>query len=276
MSKAKVALPIVLTILFFSLTLGSASAASQTTTIKGPVILKVNQYYVLYTTPDVPYIDKQNRFMLPLRAISELLGAHVSYDKISKKATVAWDGKTVEVMIGSRNVSYDGEITQLDTVPVIKQGQVFIPARVLLDGLKIGGSYKDSLLTITDEKFKQSKIISDIEISGIDFYNSSKGIAIETNDIRPLSYELTLPTANSDSKIATLKVKAKNISGKDMAKGTEDLRPTFISTVGYQFDPPNKESSPVKDGAMFERTWNRIDLTSGPLEYILAVGKTAD
>ena len=62
----------------------SASAASSNT-IKARVILKINQYYILYTSPDVPYIDKQNRFMIPLRAISELLGANVGYDASTKK-----------------------------------------------------------------------------------------------------------------------------------------------------------------------------------------------
>ena len=55
--------------------------------------------------------------------------------------------------------------------------------RVVLDGLGIKGTWKDSLLTITDEKFKtSSKIISDLETSGIDFYNTPKGVAIDTNE----------------------------------------------------------------------------------------------
>ncbi|MGG1669549.1 hypothetical protein ACIFOE_02655 [Paenibacillus sp. NRS-1783] len=36
--------------------------------------LKINNYYVLFTTPKAPYIDKNNRFMVPLRSINDLLG----------------------------------------------------------------------------------------------------------------------------------------------------------------------------------------------------------
>ncbi|MEB3101470.1 hypothetical protein [Ferviditalea candida] len=35
-----------------------------------PVLLKVNDFYVLYTTPKAPYIDSNNRLMIPLRSIS--------------------------------------------------------------------------------------------------------------------------------------------------------------------------------------------------------------
>ena len=115
-NTARISLTAIISVMLFSLVLGSASAASSNT-IKARVILKINQYYVLYTSPDVPYIDKQNRFMIPLRAINELLGANIGYDASTKKATVSWDGRTVEVTINSKNVSYNGTLTQIDKYP---------------------------------------------------------------------------------------------------------------------------------------------------------------
>ena len=268
---ARISLSIILTVFMSSLALGSISAASsKQTTIKAPVKLKINQYYVLYTTPDVPYIDKQNRFMMPLRAVSELLGADVGYDSESKKATVAWGGKTVEVTINSKEVTYNGITTQIDTVPVIKQGQIFIPARVLIDGLGIKSTYKDSLLTMTDEKFQDtSKIISDLK-SGIDVNGTPKDVDMNTNDIRPLTMELTLPTLEKDGEI---KVKAQNISGKDMPKDTEDLRLTFVMEDGSMLLMPKERTRPaVKAGATYNFTWNIS--RNHTLSYILAVGKT--
>ncbi|WP_051318345.1 copper amine oxidase N-terminal domain-containing protein [Cohnella thermotolerans] len=268
---SRISISTIIAVLMFSLALGSVSAASaKQTTVKAPVILKINQYYVLYTTPDVPYIDKQNRFMMPLRAVSELLGAKVGYDAASKKATVSWNDKTVEVTINSKNVTYNGTGSQIDTVPVIKQGQIFIPARVLIDGLGIQSTYKDSLLTMTDEKFQEtSKIISDLK-SGIDFYGTPKDVDMNTNDIRPLSVELTLPTSDKDGKI---KAKAQNISGKDMPKDTEDLRLTFVRKDGSMLLMPKERTRPaVKAGATYDFNMN---IAGGhTLGYILAVGKT--
>ncbi|MEX1029874.1 MAG: copper amine oxidase N-terminal domain-containing protein [Paenibacillaceae bacterium] len=272
---ARISLSAIVTVLMFSLALGSASTAfSKTTTIKAPVMLKINQYYVLYTTPDVPYIDKQNRFMMPLRAVSELLGAEVSYDATSKKAAVSWDEKTVEVTLNSKNVMYNGTAKQIDTIPLIKQGHVFIPARVLLDGLNIKSTYKDSLLTMTDERFRDSsKIISTLIYDGVDFYGTRKDVDMNTNDIRPLYVELTLPTSN---KSGAIKIKSQNISGNDMPKDTENLRLTFVMEDGSMgFQGKDRTRPAVKAGATYELSFD-ISSSENPIKYILAVGKTVD
>ncbi|QDY83598.1 copper amine oxidase N-terminal domain-containing protein [Paenibacillus polymyxa] len=271
-----------LTLLLFSLNMGNVDAKA--TVIKAPVILKINQYYILYTSPDAPYIDKQQRFMIPLRAVSELLGATVNYDAPKKTATISWDHKNIEVTINSDNVTYNGKNTKIDTVPVLKQKQVFIPAKVLLDGLNIKGSWEDQLLTIKDSKFKKSKVISYLE-GGYDPNTIPLSTDIDTNKIRPLSYELTLPGAGSSSNMATLSITARNISGKDLKLGSEDLRPTFITDISYQYDKQDRDRPAVQAGATFTRTWNKIDLSStsssnnfqsNPLKYIVAVGNTKD
>ncbi|MDY8094350.1 stalk domain-containing protein [Paenibacillus polymyxa] len=107
-----------MSLLLFSLNMGNVDAKA--TVIKAPVILKINQYYILYTSPDAPYIDGQQRFMIPLRAVSELLGATVNYDAPKKTATISWDHKNIEVTINSNNVTYNGKNTKIDTVPVFK------------------------------------------------------------------------------------------------------------------------------------------------------------
>ncbi|MGG4213888.1 hypothetical protein [Paenibacillus sp. FSL L8-0638] len=108
---------------------------------------------------------------------------------------------------------------------------------------------------------------------------------MDTNKIRPLSYELTLPGAGSSSKMATLSITARNISGKDLKLGNEDLRPTFITDISYQYDKQDRDRPAVQVGATFTRTWNKIDLSStsssnnfqsNPLKYIVAVGNTKD
>ena len=45
-------------------TLASASQLWAATDL--PVILKINQYFVLYTHPKAPYLDNQNCLMVPL------------------------------------------------------------------------------------------------------------------------------------------------------------------------------------------------------------------
>ncbi|GEM_PF-1055485 len=257
----------------------AAAAAAQPVTVEAPVLLKINQYYILYTDPAAPYIDKQNRFMIPLRSISELMGAKVSYNASTKVGKIELDGKTAEVTLNSKTVTYNGTETQLDTVPVLKSSQMFVPMRVVLDGLGVKGDWNpaDQLLTVKDEKFKtSSKLIGYME-DGTDRYNTPKGIDIDTNEIRPLSYKLTLPGAVNKADSARITIKAQNISGKDLAAGEEDLRPTFFTAKSYQFTNNQSSKTPaVKAGATFERTFNIIvgGGDEGQLTYIVAVGKT--
>lgn len=254
------------------------AAASSPVTVEAPVLLKINQYYVLYTDPAAPYIDKQNRFMIPLRAISELMGAKVSYDASTKVGKIELDGKNAEVTLNSKTVKYNGTETQLDTIPVLKSNQMFVPMRVVLDGLGVKGdwSQKDQLLTVKDAKFKtSSKLIGYME-DGTDRLNTPKGINMETNEIRPLSYKVTLPGKENKADAAHITIKAQNISGKDMATGDEDLRPTFFTESSYQFTNNPSNTPAVKSGATFEQTYNIIvgGGDQGKLTYIVAVGKT--
>lgn len=63
-----------------ALLIGGSAGKVQAAAKEYPVLLKINDYYVVYTAPKAPYVDSQGRMMIPLRSISELLGAKVSYD----------------------------------------------------------------------------------------------------------------------------------------------------------------------------------------------------
>jgi len=125
---------------------------------------------------------------------------------------------------------------------------------------------------MTDEKFQEtSKIFSDLK-SGIDFYGTPKDLDMNTNDIRPLSVELTLPTSEKEGSI---KVNAKNISGKDMPKDTEDLRLTYVYDDGSMgFMGKDRVRPAVKAGATYDFSSTISRTPQKSLSYILAVGKT--
>lgn len=78
-----------------------------------------------------PYIDTQNRVMVPLRAIGEALDSYVHWNPTTREVTVRKDGKTVVLTVGSRRVLVDGQEFFMDTVPVIKNGRTMIPVRFI-------------------------------------------------------------------------------------------------------------------------------------------------
>ncbi|MGN7761661.1 copper amine oxidase N-terminal domain-containing protein [Paenibacillus sp. 22594] len=103
--------------------------------------MKINNYYVLQTAPQAPYTDAQSRIMIPLRSVSELLGAKVGYDANAKTATISMDSTSVIFTIGSRDLTVNGNAQAMDTTPVLKQNSMIIPVSVLAKHLGIESSY---------------------------------------------------------------------------------------------------------------------------------------
>src|ERR1700729_2630518 len=106
------------------------------------------QYPILYNDHHVytkPDILKQGRvlaalvrggtLLIPLRSMFEQMGATVSYDAGSKTVTVSKAGAEVKVTVGKPEVVINGESRPLDVPPMIYQGSVLVPVRVISEGM---------------------------------------------------------------------------------------------------------------------------------------------
>ena len=113
-------------ILTFLLILASFSFAWADDTIK--IIVNGNE-----VNADVaPYL-KNDRTMVPIRFITEPLGATLSWQPGTNgaggKASLSLDGKTVELTIGSKEGLVNGQVVTMDTAAEIVQGRTFVPLR---------------------------------------------------------------------------------------------------------------------------------------------------
>lgn len=232
-----------------------------------PVLLKVNDYYVLYTTPKSPYIDSHNRFMIPLRSISELLGAQVEYNSKSKIAIIKMDSKMVTFQINSKTVTVDGKKYTMDTVPVLYENSMFIPLGVLINNLGIQNQWDQAnkLYKLTGKHVMQTEMIKNIE----DLDRQVASIK-NNNGFMPKSYRYN-PDKN------TMMINSKNITGTDLPKGKEDVYPYFIFDNSYQFDHVNRERSAVKKDEIVKTTWlinpSIINNKLENLRYVLVKGR---
>jgi Copper amine oxidase N-terminal domain len=106
------------------------------------------QYPILFNDHHVyakPDILKQGRvlaalvrggtLLIPLRSMFEQMGATVSYDAGSKTVTVTKAGAEVKVTVGKPEVIINGESRPLDVPPMIYQGVVLVPVRVISEGM---------------------------------------------------------------------------------------------------------------------------------------------
>jgi hypothetical protein len=107
----------------------------------GQIPILYNDHHV-YSSPDVlkqgrvlSALVKGGTLLIPLRSMFEQMGATVSYDAGSKTATVSKPGAEVKVTVGKPEVIINGESRPLDVPPILYQGAVLVPVRVISEGM---------------------------------------------------------------------------------------------------------------------------------------------
>ena len=95
--------------------------------------IRVNGKYV---DSDVdPYI-KNDRTMVPVRAIAEALGAQVAYDDAAKTATISRNGDEVKITMYADSAFVNGDEIALDAAAETVNSRIFVPVRFVSEGLK--------------------------------------------------------------------------------------------------------------------------------------------
>ena len=94
---------------------------------------------------DIPYIleaepfinAEAGRTLVPIRFISEALGAEVGWDPQSRQVTITYVDKEIILTIGSTEVKVNGEKRTIDCAPVIPaSGRTFVPLRFISETLE--------------------------------------------------------------------------------------------------------------------------------------------
>jgi len=87
-----------------------------------------------------PYVDKNNRVMMPFRAFAAVLGTDkngIIWNESDKTVTIKKDSTTLSVKIGSNELFINGVAQKMDTVAVIKSGRTFLPLRAVMNGFSL-------------------------------------------------------------------------------------------------------------------------------------------
>jgi len=121
--------------------MGSAPAANFGTPPSGQIPILFNDHHV-YSKPDVlkqgrvlAALVRGGTVLIPLRSMFEQMGATVSYNAGSKTVTVSKPGSEVRVTVGRPEVMINGETRPLDVPPMMYQGSVLVPVRVISEGM---------------------------------------------------------------------------------------------------------------------------------------------
>jgi hypothetical protein len=107
----------------------------------GQIPILFNDHHV-YAKPDtlkqgrvLAALVRGGTILIPLRSMFEQMGATVSYDAASKTVDVSKAGADVKVTVGQPEVVINGESRPLDVPPIVYQGHVLVPIRVISEGM---------------------------------------------------------------------------------------------------------------------------------------------
>ncbi|MDD4048179.1 MAG: copper amine oxidase N-terminal domain-containing protein, partial [Clostridia bacterium] len=102
-----------------------------------------------------PYIDENNRLMVPLRAIVEALGAKVDWSLEKRTINISGDvlgkKKSILFVIDEKTAIVDDARNEMDTCPVIKNSRTMIPARYVSEFMGATVNWNGETRTVTVE-----------------------------------------------------------------------------------------------------------------------------
>ena len=110
----------------FSMTVMPVSAAAKpSVTVDGTVMSVAASY-------GAPFIDSASRLQVPIRAISEKLGATVAWDAATSTATI---NGSIKIKVGAKSITTAYGTVAMDTSAVVKDGRIYVPLRYIGNAL---------------------------------------------------------------------------------------------------------------------------------------------
>jgi hypothetical protein len=97
---------------------------------------------------DVPPLLVENRTMVPVRVITEGLGATVTWNEATNQVTVTDGDKSVVLTIGKADAMVNGKPVHLDTPALIQNNRTFVPLRFIGDALNTAVGWQAQTNTV--------------------------------------------------------------------------------------------------------------------------------
>lgn len=103
---------------------------------------------------DTAPVIKNDRTLVPLRAVLEAMGAEVSWNESEHRITVLLNGRSMELQIGATEMLADNERVTLDTAPEIINDRTMVPIRAIAEagGCKVSWDGENREVIMEDNK----------------------------------------------------------------------------------------------------------------------------
>lgn len=102
------------------------------------------------TFPDAqPFIDSRNRTLVPIRFVSEAMGARVDWENDTQTVVIKKDKDTIKYTIGNMKAYLNDEMRVFDTYGILKEDRTFVPLRFISEMLSCDVDWNDNSRTVT-------------------------------------------------------------------------------------------------------------------------------
>ena len=212
-------------VLFITVSVIMLMAFTTTSFAQLPLRVVVNGNRVNF--PDAePFIDDNGRTQVPVRFVSEALGAEVSWEGSTKTVTISQGDKEIKIVIGKKDYTINGEKNLMDTEALLKEDRTFVPVRFVSEGLGAKVDWDPAVRTVYidtrekgDSKDDTPKDGSIIEEDGYLVPNDTNIIIAKEHGSRVVetSIAINFMRPNFEKQIEDLTFALKNKFGEDIA-----------------------------------------------------------
>ncbi|MDO4581689.1 MAG: stalk domain-containing protein [Bacillota bacterium] len=130
-------------------------------------------------TMDVPPIIENGRTLVPVRAVSESMGAAVDWDSAQRMVTVQRGGDTILLYIDSANTYVNGQLVPIDVPARIVNSRTLIPLRFIMEnmGAEVSWDGVNYIVDITISDTAASSDFSQMERQLLELLNQRRQAA---------------------------------------------------------------------------------------------------
>ncbi len=139
-------------------------------------------------TCDVPPVIRDDRTLVPARALFEGLGASVKWNGVKKQVTIRLDNTTILLTINSKTAQVNLVEKELDTPPIIINDRTLLPVRFIAETLGAEVFWDDSNRSVLIRTEDEDEILpdSDNTIKSIVYSVSGKTFTLKFTFSSPL------------------------------------------------------------------------------------------
>lgn len=126
----------------------AAAATSATSAFAAPSIRLNGQPLQTSVAP----ITMNGRTLVPMRDIFEALGASVNYNALTRGISANSGASTVNLQIGNRAASVNGQTVYLEQAPIVTSGSTLVPLRFVSEAMGATVSYSAPMQLVSISK----------------------------------------------------------------------------------------------------------------------------